>query len=434
MFNRKCDKLKLMMFKSCRTLKKNKILFGSVFLCILFVTYFICIFIETPDPNNEIVINVNASYPSDILGTHEPLPDRLLNKKLTFDHVYESRMVGFPPDLKTFVPAQEVKIILMWTKWNHLWNTINYYSLQNGRKQFVDCPNSNCVVTNRRKYLSKASAVVFHLLDTKYEDLPPERNHRQRWIVYNMEPPWLITRHHPSDLYRFDNLFNWTMGYREDSDIPARYGFTTKSRYPQSRYYDGVFKNKKRNVVWLASDCGTDSRREDYVKELQKYIDVDVYGSCGNYTCYPSQSISCYNTLFKRYKFYLSFENAICKDYVTEKFFNVFNSDIIPVVFGAADYSKYAPEGSVVHAGKYPQPQKMAEKLLEIASKEKLFIGILKKKSAFRAYLDPWPCRLCNKLHSSKSLSVLKNVEKWHIDDAQCKKWDIDSKTYTEII
>lgn len=395
--------------------------------------YLIYIYIESPDPSSEVVININRSYSSDILGTHKPLPNRLFNKKLSFDHVYESRLVGFAPDLQTFVPVAEVKIILMWTKWNHLWKTINFYSLQNGRKQFVDCPNSNCVITNHRKYLGKASAVIFHLLDTEFEDLPTERNPNQHWVVYNMEPPWLITRHHPTDLYRFDNVFNWTMGYRDDSDVPARYGFTMVSKYHQPKTYDGVFKNK-RNAVWLASDCVTDSRREDYVKELQKYMDVDVYGSCGNYTCFPSQSSSCYNTLLTKYKFYLSFENAICKDYVTEKFFNIFNSDIIPVVFGAADYSKFAPEGSYIHADDYPQPQMMAKRLLEIANNEQLFIDILKKKSAFRAYLDPWPCRLCNKLHSSKSASVLKDVEKWHIDDAQCKQWDIESKTFTKII
>ena len=30
-------------------------------------------------------------------------------------------------------------------------------------------------------------------------------------------------------------------------------------------------------------------------------------------------------------RFYLSFENSICEDYATEKFFNALKSDIVPV-------------------------------------------------------------------------------------------------------
>ena len=54
--------------------------------------------------------------------------------------------------------------------------------------------------------------------------------------------------------------------------------------------------------------------------------------------------------LESKYKFYLSFENAVCKDYVTEKFFKVLNYDIVPVVLGGADYSKLAPEKSYIDA------------------------------------------------------------------------------------
>ncbi len=34
-------------------------------------------------------------------------------------------------------------------------------------------------------------------------------------------------------------------------------------------------------VAWFVGNCKTQSKRELYVKELQKYIDVDVYGNCG---------------------------------------------------------------------------------------------------------------------------------------------------------
>ena len=54
------------------------------------------------------------------------------------------------------------------------------------------------------------------------------------------------------------------------------------------------------------------------------YQQVDIYGGCGQLKCRrdAQDKDSCYKTLARDYKFYLSFENSLCKDYVTEKFFN----------------------------------------------------------------------------------------------------------------
>ena len=38
---------------------------------------------------------------------------------------------------------------------------------------------------------------------------------------------------------------------------------------------------KTKLALWLVSHCETDNKREDYVKSLQKYIPVDIFGYCG---------------------------------------------------------------------------------------------------------------------------------------------------------
>ena len=35
----------------------------------------------------------------------------------------------------------------------------------------------------------------------------------------------------------------------------------------------------------MVSNCHTHSHREDYVAEMRKYVDVDVYGRCGELNC-----------------------------------------------------------------------------------------------------------------------------------------------------
>lgn len=46
-----------------------------------------------------------------------------------------------------------------------------------------------------------------------------------------------------------------------------------------------LVRSKKKKVAWFVSNCMTFSGREKYAAELQKYIDVDIYGACGTLEC-----------------------------------------------------------------------------------------------------------------------------------------------------
>lgn len=362
---------------------------------------------------------------------HVPMPRNFRGKVLPFHQIYEPRQVVFPADLQNKVISdKKTKTILLWTPWNGVRNTINYYSLQIGNRSFVkyNCPNAKCIATRNRKNLNKSDVVLFHLLDTKPSDLPDFRTSEQLWILYNLEPPWLIKRK-VYQLQNLSSLFNWTMSYRSDSNVVAKYGFIVPSESRNST----LFYNKTRNVVWFVSDCITGSKREEYVKELSNYIDVDIFGRCGNHKCFPAQSDVCYQKVLQKYKFYLSFENAICKDYVTEKFFNVFNYDIVPVVFGAASYSSIAPEGTFIDATQYPRPRELAATLHTISKDENLYKNFLLKKQSFKSYLDPWMCRLCNNLHTSEKHTHMEDVEKWWLTQSQCRTWNKSGQLFEAV-
>ena len=53
--------------------------------------------------------------------------------------------------------------------------------------------------------------------------------------------------------------------------------------------------------------------------------------------------VTTYTSNLTPYKFYFAFENSICQDYITEKFFNIFatNTGPIPIALGGTKQLEY---------------------------------------------------------------------------------------------
>ena len=154
-------------------------------------------------------------------------------------------------------------------------------------------------------------------------------------------------------------------------------------------------RNKTKMAVWPVSHCSTYSRREDYVRELSKYIDVDIYGACGKYHCSRSSQQSCMKEWERKYMFYLSFENSICEDYITEKVFWPLQYELIPVVLGGGNYSRDMPPHSVINARDFNSPKHLAEFLLRLAADEQRYRSYFEWKSRYRLgyHVELFICR-----------------------------------------
>jgi hypothetical protein len=232
--------------------------------------------------------------------------------------------------------------ILLWTKYfsSDDWANLNLKEL--------NCEYYNCILTKNRNDFDTSDAVLFHWWDIDWWDVPNYHLTDQKWVLLNHEPP----KNCPPIEYLepFGGHINWTLSYRYDSDIFSPYGEIFKCDKNLKTKYR--FDEKKKSIAWFVSECYSESNRELYVKELQKYIDVDIFGKCGQLKC--SKDKKCYEMIAKNYKFYLAFENSVsfliilllsifsflynlvfpqqlCKDYVTEKFYRTVNYDIIPV-------------------------------------------------------------------------------------------------------
>lgn len=156
---------------------------------------------------------------------------------------------------------------------------------------------------------------------------------------------------------------------------------------------------------------------------------VDIYGSCGNLSCgvnapnsetIPPQNNKCMDLLNTDYKFYLSFENSNCYEYITEKFFvNALQSNVLPIVMGARreDYQKYAPYRSYIHVEDFDSPAHLAKYLHRLDENDDLYNSYFKWKGTGEIsdnYFDFW-CQMCSMLHDEKVMSTAQwvDMEKW---------------------
>ena len=142
-------------------------------------------------------------------------------------------------------------------------------------------------------------------------------------------------------------------------------------------------------VVYLQRDCNPPSDRDRYVKELMKHIDVDSYGPCVNNKKIPA-NIDGFHRLndeeyfhfLARYKFHLSFENAICKDYMTEKLFRPLQIGVVPVYMGSSHAHQFMPNNhSAIFVEDFKSPKELAQFLLELDGNDSKYNEYLRHHS-----------------------------------------------------
>jgi alpha-1,3-fucosyltransferase len=205
------------------------------------------------------------------------------------------------------------------------------------------------------------------------------------------------------------------MTYRSDSDVFYSYGETVQLSKPKSELYLTPTKirqltTKPKLIAWIVSSCRTPSRRESFVKELQKYVPVDIYGACGSLKC-PSGN--CYQHVALQYKFYLSFENSLCKDYVTEKLFQALQTDMVPIVYGWANYSQISPPNSFIDFYQSSSVKDLAKYLLHLNSHDSEYLEYFSWKGQYQILRSNKWCDFCRKLSHNNERKYYSDIHKW---------------------
>jgi alpha-1,3-fucosyltransferase len=237
--------------------------------------------------------------------------------------------------------------------WNPFFGDYGYGMGVGWRQPFVErgCPVANCELVSsqdNRQPLDHFHLVLVHMRDS-FRPIPKVRPAKQKWVFVLYEAPTNSAERRDFD--EFDGIFNATSTYTHDSDFSCNKdvlewirssSFNRFTRFNEEVALEAI-ERREMAAAALISNCGASSRRIEYIREIQKYIRVDVFGGCGK-ECPKSvgnATRDCMEVLSRKYKFYLAFENSICRDYITEKFFRQLNHYIIPVTLGGGPYHIY---------------------------------------------------------------------------------------------
>ena len=349
--------------------------------------------------------------------------------------------------------------------YNSFWNWPDF-RVGYGQEPFSQCRIKTCFTSSKPENqsllqnMSDFDAIVIHGMDFRLDGYVDDyiqswRKAHQRLVFFMLEPSTFGPMFSSSG---YNHFWNYTMTYRRESDIVRPYGFIVPKNdrirggiskagrdprmawpvdYNETDFILNVLPSKgsdflglakkPKNIAWVVSNCQTKSRREDFVDELKKHIDVDVFGKCGTAVCdfEGAQAFlgNCSTTIKKDYKFYLSLENTFARDYVTEKFFLRLNDNLLPIVLGQADYSRTAPPHSFINVLDYNSPKALADFLHRLDANDAEYLSYFWWKDYYHVESNDMQrlafCDLCAKLHEDLEPKSYPNFEQWWHTDSQ---------------
>ncbi|OQR74638.1 glycoprotein 3-alpha-L-fucosyltransferase A-like [Tropilaelaps mercedesae] len=298
---------------------------------------------------------------------------------------------------------------------------------------FALCSVRNCRLEVNDSLVQDSDAVMFHLhlLTDLKNNLPRTRSVNQRWIFFTDESPYhTFLSDRTLTMKDLNGIFNLSMTYRSDSDIPVPYGRTERLPFPNSEDFSSILNNKTKGITILGSNCGGKNDRWRYVHALRKHIEVDIFGGCGKKACPGHFTKDC--DVIKDYQFYLAFENSNCAEYMTEKlWYNAYYKKAIPIVMGPSkeDYTRLCPPYSFIHVEDFSSPKELADYIRKLQASPSDFLAYHAWRRNFRVLNEHGYfgspslhlCRMCEMLNRPIKEQTLQNLESWWSVQRDCR-------------
>ena len=316
-----------------------------------------------------------------------------------------------------------------------------YQPIMKELQPLVACPEATCRVTTNWEHYYSSSAVMFSAHLMKWQDPPPRRT-GQVWILHNHLAPrasWL--NESTSTLPHWKEAFNWTMDYRRTADVISPYGILKRRLSKRYTNYSLILSQKQGLASWFVNNCRTESRREEYIAELQRYIQVNIFGSCWGTPCEWNEDEECLRRI-TNHKFYLAFEDSLCPDYLTDAFFRWYSKNMVLVVRGGAAYKKDLPSGTYINTADFKTIRDLASYLRYLDEHDEQYIQYLKRmeehESVYETYISKYAtgkiesvcyhfenaplCEICHRLwNEDRYRRTHDNINQW-FNQGRCYK------------
>jgi len=259
-----------------------------------------------------------------------------------------------------------------------------------------DCGNNKCYVSNDREFMDHPNLknVFFYGTSFSEYDLPLPRPFDVQWSLLHEESPKNNQIFSHNDMMV---LFNHTSTFRKKSDLSlsTQYLESIEDITNKQYYKDVQIKNRYideegyASIVYVQSGCEAPSKRDIWVQELMEHIQVDSFGSCLHNKELPVDMVGSeqmenkdFFQLLSRYKFVLSMENAICQDYVTEKFWRTLNVGSVPIYLGAPNIEEFLPNNkSAILIKDYESPEAVANLIKYLNTNDQAYEEYLEHKT-----------------------------------------------------
>ena len=283
-----------------------------------------------------------------------------------------------PNEVEVCVESRKKVVILLYD--NILFSNLHFLTSQpkDSLSHFICCDGIDVVYTTNRSLFTQADIVEF--MAHKLPSPMPKRAHdRQAFMAYTLEAPYALGQ------FASYSEINLLHTFSPDADVhhsyvpPGGICVCEKLTQPVSIH----FKSRQATpIAALVSNCNSYGHREKVLGHLMKEIPVHSMGSCFHNTKVPEGDV---RPTLKQYLFYFALENAICLDYVTEKFFRSLETGSVPIVLSLAGWPRYervAPSADAyVDISKFPSFGIAIEFLKNVSKSEELYM----RHHAFRS-------------------------------------------------
>ena len=211
--------------------------------------------------------------------------------------------------------------------------------------------------------------------------------HHEWALIHEESPKNNPILHHQTTI----ELFNHTATFRRSSDYPlVTQMLSSLTELLKKPRYDVHEKSTSglASVVYVQSGCNPPSDRDEYITELMKYIRVDSYGACLHNKDLPEEfknpltmDDKGFHDIIGKYKFTLSFENAICEDYITEKLWRPLVLGSVPIYKGSPTVQDWMPNNhSVILVDDFESPKVLADLIKKLDENDKEYARYLEFK------------------------------------------------------